>query len=224
MRKVAFAALMAAGLATPALAQDAPPAAPNVAPDKAPFDGFRVGAIVGWDGLRPGSGAGSSITDGNGADGLLYGGDFGYDKTIGHIVIGAEGEVTGSTGKATNSPVNGLGYGRVKSGRDLYAGARIGLLASPSTLVYVKGGYTNGRLDLTASDGTTETGDHFNLDGYRVGGGIEHAIGTHTYAKIEYRYSNYGNARFEYASGGNTNNFSVDTDRHQVVVGVGWRF
>ena len=30
--------------------------------------------------------------------------------------------------------------------------------------------------------------------------------------------------KIEYASGGNTNNFSVDTDRHQVVAGVGFRF
>ena len=49
-------------------------------------------------------------------------------------------------------------------------------------------------------------------------------LGGKAYAKVEYRYSNYGNARLEYPSGANTNNFSVDTDRHQLVAGVGVRF
>ena len=60
---------------------------------RGPFTGFRVGAVAGWDGLRPGSGQNSSITDGHGADGFLYGGELGYDRQIGHVVIGAEGEV-----------------------------------------------------------------------------------------------------------------------------------
>lgn len=220
MRMLSLAVLGAAAFATPAFAQDtnAPPS------EKPPFEGPRVGVLIGYDALHPGSAPGSAITDRNGADGLLYGGEIGYDKALGGVIIGVEGEVSGSTAKATNDPVNGLGFGRVKAGRDLYAGARIGTLIGPRTMVYAKGGYTNGRLDLVASDGTTETGEHFNLDGYRVGAGIEHQLGRHSYAKLEYRYSNYGDARLEYANGGNTDNFSVDTDRHQIVAGVGFRF
>lgn len=224
MRNIVLVALVAAtataaGLASPALAQDGP--------DKPAFDGFRAGAELGYDSLRPGSSAQSSISGDNKADGLLYGGDIGYDKTIGHgLVIGAEAGISGSTANVSNNPVNtgDFGFGRVKAGRDIYVGARVGTLLSPTTLIYAKGGYTNARLDLTASDGTTETGQSFNLDGYRVGAGIEKAIGRNTYAKAEYRYSNYSNARLEYANGANTNNFSVDTDRHQIAVGVGFRF
>src|SRR3546814_18059784 len=73
-------------------------------------------------------------------------------------------------------------------------------------------------------DEDSETGEHFNLDGYRLGAGVEQKVGSNAYAKVEYRYSNYGDARLEFANGGNTDNFSVDTDRHQVVAGVGWRF
>jgi outer membrane immunogenic protein len=219
MRKLVLTALAAAGVtavATPAFAQSA----------NGPFDGFRVGAVAGWDGLRPGRGPGSSISDGNGADGFLYGADLGYDHQMGKLVLGAEGEVDGSTAKATNDPtdVNALGYGRVKSGRDLYIGGRVGYTVAPTTMFYAKAGYTNARLDLTASDGTTRTGDHYNLDGYRLGVGVEQAIGTNAYAKLEYRYSNYGDARLEYPNGTNTSNFDVDTDRHQVVAGVGFRF
>lgn len=219
MRKLLLAALAGVTIATPALAQDDA--------GRPPFTGPRAGVIIGYDGLRPGSTVDSDISgDDRGADGLLYGGDVGYDWQAGRVIIGAEAELTGSTGKVSNSPADAaaLGFGRVKAGRDIYAGARLGTLLNPTTMIYAKGGYANTRLDLTASDGTTETGTHYNLDGFRVGAGIEKSIGRHTYAKLEYRYSNYGNARLEYPSGANTNNFSVDTDRHQVAAGVGFRF
>lgn len=219
MRKLvltAFVATAAAAVATPALAQSA----------NGPFDGFRVGAVAGWDGLRPGSGHNSSITDGHGADGFLYGADLGYDHQMGNLVIGAEGEVDGSTAKTTNDPVDSaaLGYGRVKAGRDLYIGGRVGYTVAPTTMLYAKAGYTNARLDLAANNGTTTYGDHYNLDGYRLGVGVEQAFGRNAYGKLEYRYSNYGDARLEYPDGANTNNFDVNTDRHQVVAGVGFRF
>lgn len=218
MRKLILAASIAA-LASPAFAQDAAP--------RGPFTGPRVGVIVGYDGLRPGSSVDSDIAgDDAGADGLLYGGDIGYDWQHRSIVFGVEAELTGSTGRVSNSPADAaaLGFGRVKAGRDIYAGARVGTLLNPTTLLYAKGGYTNARLDLTASDGTTETGTNFNLGGYRVGAGVEKAIGPHTYAKVEYRYSNYGKAQLRYANGASTNNFGIDTDRHQVALGLGYRF
>lgn len=212
---------LAIATATPAFAQAGPSD-----PDATEFNGARAGVILGYDRVQPGQIANSNIDDSNSADGLTYGGDVGYDIQRGRVVFGVEGEVTGSTAKVTNNPsaAGALGYGRVKAGRDLYAGARVGYAVAPRTLIYAKGGYTNQRLDLVASDGTTQTGQHFNLDGWRAGAGLEQKLGRNTYAKIEYRYSNYGNARLEYASGGNTNNFSVDTDRHQVVAGVGFRF
>ena len=215
---LSFGAIAAATLASPAMAQDS---------DPAPFTGPRVGAILGYDATRPGSSEDSDISgDDQTADGLLYGGEVGYDFQVGPVVVGVEGEVAVSTAKVrydTPDPAD-FGYGSVKAGRDLYAGARVGFLASPRTLVYAKGGYTNARFDLTASDGTTAVGGNFNLGGYRVGAGIEHSLSRNTYAKIEYRYSNYGNARLEYPNGATTDSFSVDTDRHQVAVGFGFRF
>lgn len=217
----ATASALALGLAAPAFAQDGPPSA-----DQGNFSGPRAGIILGYDRLQPGDTRNSDINSRNSADGLVYGGDIGYDYDTGRFVFGVEGEVTGSTAKVTNrAAANALGFGRVKAGRDLYAGARIGYKVAPASLLYVKAGYTNQRLDLIAGAGDgTETGSHFNLDGYRVGAGFEQSLGHRAYAKIEYRYSNYGDARLEYPNGANTNNFSVDTDRHQVVAGLGIRF
>ena len=75
-----------------------------------------------------------------------------------------------------------------------------------------------------AVGGRAEADVHLLSDGVARLAGVEQAIGRNTYAKVEYRYSNYGSARLEYPNGANTNNFSVDTDRHQVAVGVGLRF
>ena len=215
MRAFLLAAVAAAAVATPALAQDGP------------FNGPRVGAILGYDALQPGSTEDSDIRgDDQTADGLVYGGDIGYDYQMRNMVFGIEGELTGSTSKVNNNPVdpNAFGYGRVKAGRDIYVGARVGALLSPTTLLYAKAGYTNGRLDLIRRDTNVTTDRHYNLDGYRVGAGIEKSMGGKAYVKAEYRYSNYGDARLEYPNGANTDNFSVDTDRHQVVVGAGVRF
>jgi outer membrane immunogenic protein len=142
------------------------------------------------------------------------------------VVLGVEGELSGSTAKVTTdtSDPNFFGYGRVKAGRDIYVGARVGVPVGTGTLLYAKGGYTNARLDVTADNGTTTTDENFQLDGWRVGAGVEKSIGRNTYAKVEYRYSNYTNADFQFANGTVTDTFDVDTDRHQIVAGVGFRF
>ena len=141
-------------------------------------------------------------------------------------MLGIEAELSDSTGKTrtdTSDP-NFFGYGEVKTGRDIYVGARLGFEASPGTLIYAKGGYTNARLNVLASDGETELRENFQLDGWRLGAGVEKSIGRNTYAKLEYRYSNYTDADFEYTNGTVSDTFSVDTDRHQIVAGVGVRF
>jgi outer membrane immunogenic protein len=208
--------------ATPALAQDAPTTNPV-------FTGPRVAVLGGYDAIRPGSSVDSDLDgDDQTVDGFLYGGEIGYDFAAGGALIGIEGEITDSTGKVSvdSSDPDFFGFGRVATDRDLYAGLRAGILAGPRTLIYAKGGYTNAKLKVVASDGTTSENASFKLDGYRVGAGVEHAIGnsflSNGFIKLEYRYSNYGDAKFSYA--GTAGSFDIDTDRHQVVAGVGIRF
>jgi outer membrane immunogenic protein len=218
--RYAFAAALVAStmLAAPAFAQD------EVNPQ---FTGPRVGVVGGYDIIRPGSSEDSDVDgDDQNVDGFLYGVDVGYDFSIGKAVVGVEAELSDSTGKvrANSTDPDFFGFGEVGTGRDIYVGVRAGVLASPSTLIYAKGGYTNARLNVLASDGETELEENFELDGWRLGAGIEQAIGTNTYAKLEYRYSNYSSANFEFNNGDVTENFDIDTDRHQIVAGVGFRF
>lgn len=206
--------LALAAVATPALAQDA-------------FTGPRVEATLGYDHV----GAGSSVSNDNGRDdqsidGLLYGGGIGYDiATGGGVVLGVEGEITGSTARNSGSAYDQtFGYGRVRQGRDLYVGGRAGILANPLTLIYAKGGYTNSKLNVLAGNTNVTTDTDFTLDGWRAGAGIERSLSPSSYAKVEYRYSNYERGRIEYGSGATSGRFDVDTDRHQIVASYGIRF
>ncbi|WP_404336339.1 outer membrane protein [Sphingomonas sp. MMS12-HWE2-04] len=221
MRKFVFAAAVIAStaLSAPAFAQDVAPEGPS---------GFRVGVIGGLDILRPGSSEDTDIRgDDQSSEGFLYGVEAGYDLPLGGVTLGVEAELSNSTGKTrvNRADPNTFGYGSVEAGRDIYVGARLGVPIGTGTLLYAKGGYTNARLNVLADDGSTVLRDqNFQLDGWRVGAGVEKSIGTNTYAKLEYRYSNYTDADFQYPDGSTTNTFSVDTDRHQVVAGVGFRF
>lgn len=190
MRKYVFAALLAGTIAAPAMAQEA-----------APFTGPRIEGIIGYD--RAGT---EDVED---SDGVVYGAGVGYDFQLGNLVAGVEGEFTEST---VDECVGGVVIQNdnlcAQAGRDLYVGGRIGSLVGPSTLLYAKAGYTNARLETEYDDGTTETETGENLDGVRLGAGIEHAIGPNSFVKAEYRYSNY----------------EQDFEKHQGVVGFGFRF
>ncbi|OAN66871.1 outer membrane protein [Sphingomonas sp. TDK1] len=176
MRIFAVTALALVASATPALAQDAT------------FQGPRVEAVAGWDRLE---------TKGPDASGFVYGGAAGYDLQRGNFVVGVDGEITGTTAKKT------VGAVQVKGGRDFYAGARVGYVVLPNTLLYGKVGYDNSRV-ITRS-GKLHVAD--NVDGIRLGAGVERTFG-HYFGKVEYRYTNA----------------SDHIERHQVLAGVGYRF
>ena len=214
---IILAAATTAAFAVPAAAQDNPA-----------FTGPRVEALVGYDWVRPGSTVDIDNNDdvNQTIDNITYGVGAGYDFSTGGAVFGVEGEYMWSEAKSRYSTANFTGYGidEVSARNDLYVGARAGILASPSMLVYVKGGYTNARLSVVTTDNLTNVADKAHLDGWRVGAGVEKAFGNNLFVKGEYRYSNYEKAKFEAPSGLQSDRFDVDLDRHQLVVGVGYRF
>lgn len=178
MKTVIFAAIAAAAVSAPAFAQDA-----------APFTGPRAELLAGYDSLKTNSnGLGSP-------DGFLYGFGLGYDIQAGGAVAGVEAEISDSTTKRD------IGVTSINTDRDLYVGARVGFVIGDRALAYAKAGYTNARLETQGVGGE-------NLDGYRVGAGLEYKLGGNLYAKGEYRYSDY----------------EADIERHQVMGGVGLRF
>jgi len=223
MRKTSL--LLAAGSA---LAAAAVPAAANA--QSVPFTGPRVEAIVGYDHNRSGSTVDIDNTDDlkQSIDGVTFGAGVGFDVAAGsNLRIGAEAEIADSSAKwdNNNSEPNTFNLGRVEAGRDIYVGGRVGFVTSPNTMVYVKGGYTNARFDLLGNDGISDFNRRLDTDGYRVGAGVEYTMGSNSYVKAEYRYSNYSRGEFDFnADTPDSSRFEIDTDRHQVVVGVGMRF
>lgn len=209
-------------VAVPAMAQD------GTTEPGSTFTGPRVEAVLGYDKLKAGSSIDDGISDRNQkADGLLYGVGVGYDVDVGPVVVGAEAELTDSTAKSrfSNGEFAGFGLGNVKANRDIYVGGRIGAKVSPKALVYVKGGYTNAKFDVRNNDGTTSYTQDIDADGWRAGAGVEYAMSNKTYAKVEYRYSNYSKAEVDLnGTLPDSQRFNVDTDRHQVVAAVGVRF
>ncbi|WP_137679521.1 outer membrane protein [Aurantiacibacter suaedae] len=216
-RALLIAGLSSVALATPAMAQD-----------NSTFTGPRIEGIVGYDSTRPGSSTDIDNVDDidQSIDDVAYGVGIGYDFAMGGAVLGVEGEYIESEAKTDYDTTNfdNFGVSNIEAGRDLYVGVRAGVLATPSTLVYAKGGYTNARMNVLASDNTTDIDTDVNLDGWRVGGGVEQAFGENFFGKLEYRYSNYEKGEFEAPSGLESDRFDVDLDRHQVMLGVGYRF
>jgi outer membrane immunogenic protein len=192
MRKFITAALLASALPGPALAQEA-----------APFTGLRVEGLVGYDNLKG---------NGGGRDGIAYGAAAGYDFQLGTALAGIEGEYLDSDTKGCEGAFVTAGDSICATGkRDLYVGGRVGFALAPSTLLYAKAGYTNSKVGVNYTDPATPANNFRvsdELDGVRVGAGVEQKLGTNLYAKAEYRYSNY----------------EAGIERHQVLGGVGFRF
>ena len=212
-------------------------AMPAAAQDNSAFTGPRVEAIVGYDISKRGSDVDNEIveSDDESIDGFMYGVGVGYDFAIGGAVIGLEAEYGDSTASAEFDDMGDfedLGIApRLSAGRDLYLGARAGILVNPNTLLYVKGGYTNATYDVLAGNLEDELEADVDLDGFRVGAGAEYAISERSFVKLEYRYSNYSEGEFDFSDDGlfdddtgESGRFDADIDRHQVAVGVGFRF
>ena len=135
----------------------------------ADFTGGRVGVNVGY-------------ADEGSEDAFTYAVDAGYDFRLGQG--GARAGVTVELGDSD------------ETGRDLYAGVRVGGVVSNRAFLYAHGGYTN----LNAGG--------FNFEGIRAGVGAEYAVSDRVYLNAEYRYSDYDSG----------------LDFHGATVGVGFRF
>lgn len=141
------------------------------------------------------------------AGGVTGGGNVGYDVAIGGgLIAGVEAGVTWST--ADRTLTNGTDTATFKSGRDFDLSARLGSQIGPRTLLYGKAGYTNLRVSDEGMVAGLALTNRTNLDGYRLGVGVEQGLGTNTYVKGEYRYSNY----------------EQDVTKNEVLAGVGIRF
>jgi len=230
MRKIHLLALLAAGTAaTPALAQS--------------YDGLDVDSrgnpVSQVSGLRlePRIGYERVISELNvdtatdsasvrvGKSGVTYGGEVGYDAQVGlNTVLGLYAGIEGSSAKECDD--DGLVGGNrscIAPNRNITVGARGGYLLSQTTFVYLKGGFSSGRLRLSNTNAQTPANNFAvsdTLSGFHAGAGIQTAFSPRFYGKLEYVYTDYNG----YESVDGTTKTSLDFSRHQATAGFGVRF
>ena len=179
----------------------------------APFDGPYVGAQVGWQSqkMRNTNSTFGAIPVDETKNSVTGGVFAGYDKTVGgRFVLGAEGGLDFNSDADVTASVAGATYA-VDPKYSFDLSARAGYLATPQTLLYVRGGYSNERVRTTIASGSTVRTNSENQDGWLVGGGVERAITDKMSARLEYRYAKYDQDNGK-------------DERHRVLAGLSYRF
>ena len=167
------------------------------------FDGPFVGVHVGGqqtDIRNLDTGLGTQIPE---ADRQSFtGGLFaGYDRQVApRIVLGAEAGVDLASDDAVAA---------VDPKRSLDLTGRAGYLLDPATLAYVRGGYTNARIETSANSLISSESEY--RDSWTLGAGIERKILKKISARLEYRYSDLGEGEGAF-------------DRHRLLAGIAYRF
>ncbi|MBA4045655.1 MAG: hypothetical protein C0510_00265 [Erythrobacter sp.] len=176
------------------------------------FEGPYVGVSAGWDRGEVSDRINSQAVDSQASrDSLVLGGYAGYNYKLSEkVVIGAEAGFTATVDDRIRAA--SAGQSLVVDPRYSFdLTARAGYLVTDKALVYVRGGYANQRVRTSLDTGAGLVRDSDSLDGWVLGGGVEYAITDKVSARVEYRYSDFGQ------NGG-------DYERHQTLFGVSYNF
>lgn len=181
------------------------------------------------DGVRPGP------FDYSPAGGF-GGGQIGYNLQVDRVVVGVEGDLSyldlsgsgiipsDSSSHQTLTLDGGL-YGDIT--------ARAGVLVTPATLVYIKGGfafYTGEAKQSSANPAYSQTGTD-TFTGFVVGGGVEQKLTDALSLKVEFLHADFGSQEGYQTNVSDTsspigykfkNSTSLDAD--SVRIGLNWHF
>lgn len=132
------------------------------------------------------------------AGGAFGGGTLGYNYQIQSIVLGVEGDIgymdlSGSRKLPSSDPAY---HQNLNTDGGLYGviGGRAGILITPATLLYAKGGFAfyDGEADQASTKPWYKATGTSTFTGYAVGGGVEHYITKDISLKIEYLHFGFG--------------------------------
>ena len=267
MKRISIAiAALASLLTTSAFAADLAPRMYTKAPAPvvAVYDwtGFYIGGNIGYSWGR--SSDTSTLTNGAGTvlltsagssnlDGIVGGGQIGYNWQLQNWVWGLEADIQGTDEKGTRNfvcpggvcmplpPANlavvvGTPVPVALSQKIDWFGtvrARAGVLVDPKVLLYATGGLAYGGVNTSETIGVVPVGfSSTNTHaGWTVGAGVEGVIGGNWTVKLEYLYVDLGRfsgslATTIAASGGGvlTSNYSSRITDNILRVGVNYRF
>lgn len=162
----------------------APAAAPIYAPPVATWTGFYLGPNVGWGWARVDA---SGVA--NDLNGVIGGGQIGYNWQTGNFLIGIEGDFQGSAQSRSDT----VGAFTVDQRIPWFATlrGRIGYVAGP-VLIYFTGGGAWANYKLEVSSGGTTVSDDATKTAWTIGGGVEWMFIPKWSAKVEYLYMDTG--------------------------------
>lgn len=262
-KTIATSALAAISVASAASAADLAARPYTKAPVAVPvynWTGFYVGGNVGYSWGR--SSDTSTLTNGAGTvlftsaasanmDGVIGGGQIGYNWQVQNWVWGLEADIQASdqkgrrdflcpTAVCTPSAILLVAPGPavpVALDQKLEwfgtVRGRVGVLATPQVLFYATGGLAYGEVNTSATIGAGAFGFGANDTrvGYTVGAGVEGAIGGNWTAKLEYLYMDLGRTSGSFlttipALGGGvlSHNYSSRITDNIVRVGLNYKF
>lgn len=212
-------ALAAIGLALPASAADLAARPYTKAPAPVPvqvynWTGFYIGGFggYGWTGDVTSGAGGLDMTGGFG------GGTIGYNWQNNNVVFGIEvdaagGDISASAGVPgvlwAKSQINAFGTVR----------GRLGVTPSPSSLLYVTGGYAWANNKLSVDLGNGVISDSRTHSGWTVGAGLEYMFAPNWSAKVEYLYADLSGQ--DYFNGAVS---SGSTSLNSVKAGINYHF
>jgi outer membrane immunogenic protein len=232
--------MLFASLSPAALADGIPVVAAPVAEEccKGNWTGFFGAASIGW--ARAGTDSSHEHTTDDGydfyrfrssrddnADEIIGSVAIGYDRQIGdRFVVGIFADYTFGD---FDSDHNNEYYDFGSFGHDnVWAvGGRVGITSSCCSLWYVTGGYTQANVDFRTEFAQVSP----NIDGWFVGGGVEHQLYKGVSLKLEYRYSDFEdvlvhNVQYEscYCGTYETDRLDADSDIHSIRIGLAYKF
>jgi outer membrane immunogenic protein len=216
-------------IATPTFAADLGPYRPYQAPApvvEVPFDPPI------WQGAYIGLNAGYGWADSGEAEpeGLLGGGQLGYNWQRDRFVFGIEGDIQAADLNDSQNFTFNNGFGRATSDIEWFSTirGRVGVTNGPA-LFYLTGGVAFADIDnrLAVVDGGTPIlfSEQNTRTGYTVGGGLEWKIAKNWTAKAEYLYLDFGDETVTgFDAAGNRYSTDIDTDAHVARVGLNYQF
>lgn len=206
------------------------PPAPMVVDEwSGPYVGLQAGYIWGdadtssyWD-----DGSEAFTINGFDVDGFTGGIFAGYNWRLNNdVILGLEGEanyVSADDDIAFGDQEEGWGA-KVKQDWDASLRLRAGKLIG-DYLPYITGGIAWAGMKV---DGWTSWGseDHYDdtLAGWTIGAGLEKKINENLHARIQYRYTDYGDDTWELDPSNDPVTGKIDYNAHMLMVGLSYRF
>lgn len=217
MRSLLFTSVAMLALSTAAQAADAVdqvPTAPvaeevQVFTWSGPYVGIQGGYAWGDGPFDISGGAGTFDAD---LDGGLLGAFVGYNHQFSNnFVLGIEADLERNWNEdeiVAGAEAKTEWQGSVR--------ARVGY-AIDHALLYATAGWTGARGEVSVPGFGTE---EEMFSGYTVGAGVDYAFTDNIFARVEYRYSDFGSKTFDFGAG----TIDADLDQHAIKVGLGVKF